>query len=103
MKHAAQEGGYVDPCKVDKILTIPEQPVGNWNLTNSNIAALAQYISTTSLEDIAVKYLNMDFEEIRNLKWKNKDNQSFFKHSLLHQWLQGNSGPDSAYVSILLI
>ena len=102
MKDASMQG-YCDMHKVNDVLTIPQQPVGKWNLTNHQIVSLAEAISSKNLEDIAMGFWNISFEEVSNLKWKHKGDQVAFKRSLLQRWLQEHPGPDSAKVSAFWI
>ena len=56
------------------------------NLTNYQYVSLGQVISCTSMESIALGYLNIDEEKIKNLKAARRDDMEGFVRDLIKDW-----------------
>ena len=56
------------------------------NLTNYQYVRLSQSISCSSMESIALGYLNIDEEKIKNLKAARRDDTEGFVRDVIKEW-----------------
>ena len=68
-------------------------------LSNRQIVRLASAISVDNMESIALGYLGIEEETIRNLKHENRESAQSFNRSLLRHWMNKNAGPNQVQVS----
>ena len=67
-------------------------------LTNVHIVKLAEMISARGMDVIAMKYLNIDWEEIENSKMEHKLDIEGFNHDMIRKWAYRNPGPNQVKV-----
>ena len=59
-------------------------------LTNYQVVRLSQVISCTQMEAIALGYLNIDDEKIKNLKAARRDDTEGFVRDVIKEWAYRN-------------
>ena len=67
-------------------------------LTNNQIVHLARSISHDDMESIALGYLGIEDEMIKNLKTEDRENIEAFNRSIIRNWMYRNSGPNQKQV-----
>ena len=85
--------GYDEITSVDKRYA---------QLTNAQYVRLARVISSDNMESIALGYLSIEKETIRNLRYENRDNAEAFNRNVLEKWANMNPGPDQVKVGMYL-
>ena len=68
-------------------------------LTLSQVVRLARVISCDAMESIALGYLGIEEETIKNLKFENQGKAEAFNRSLLRQWIFKNPRNAQSQVS----
>ena len=68
-------------------------------LTNNQIVRLAAAVSSRDMESIALGYLNIEDETIKNVKYENKDNAEVFNRGIIRRWTYQNPGHKQTQVS----
>ena len=71
-------------------------------LTNHQIVRLARALSTDAMESIALGYLGVEEEMIKNLKAEHRENIEAFHRSIIHNWMHRNPGNNQVQVSEVL-
>ena len=71
-------------------------------LSDDIIARLAESISATNMETIAINYLKIPFETVENLKYNDRGNATALNRSLLNRWKCMNPGGNQVQVSFKL-
>ena len=71
-------------------------------LTTYQIVRLARAIDTKNMESLALAYLNIKRERLKNLRYENKDDTEAFNREVIHDWICGNPGINHVEVSINL-
>ena len=70
-------------------------------LTESQIAHLAQAIYSNNMESIALAHLGEKSETIKNLKTQHRDNIEAFNRDLIRNWMYRNPGNDQKEVRLI--
>ena len=70
---------------------------GESRLSNNQIARLAQDISVSNMQSIAMLHLDIDWEDLENLKVK--QNVAAFNRDVIIKWAFKNSSPEQVQVS----
>ena len=70
-------------------------------LTNNQIVRLARAISSRDMESIALGYLGLEDETIKNVKYENKDNAEAFNRDIIRRWTYQNAGDKQTQVKKL--
>ena len=90
---ASNDGGYVDPAKLEEILSfsftqkeMPEIKSDSRQLTNYQVVRLSQVIFGSSMESIALGYMNIDEQKIENLKSARRDDTEGFVRDVIKVW-----------------
>ena len=68
-------------------------------LTNNQIVRLAAAMSSRDMESIALGYLDIEDETIKNAKYENKDNAEAFNRDIIRRWTHQNPGHMQTQVS----
>ena len=71
---------------------------GDWSLAASEIAQLAEAISSTNMTTIAIRYLDIDPETTESLREKHRGNTEAFNRDIIQRWANMNSGPNQLEV-----
>ena len=72
-------------------------------LTNHHKVRLARAISSSDMESIALGYLGVEEETIKNLKAEHRENIEAFNRSLIRNWMHRNAGNCQTKVNVSLI
>ena len=72
---------------------------GSDRLTNKHMIRLAEVIAAKHMEEIAMLYLDIDWEEVENSKKDHRDDVKAFNRDKLRKWAYKNSGPNQAQVT----
>ena len=75
---------------------------GKTSIATKDIVRLAEVITAKNMDSIAMKYMNMEWETLENLKGENKDDAQAFTRDVLRKWCYMNSGPHQAEVNFFL-
>ena len=67
-------------------------------LSTRHIARLAPVISDTDMETMALGYLGIKEEMVKQLRQENKDQSEAFNRAVLTKWKNMNSGNDQVKV-----
>ena len=67
-------------------------------LTNTDVVRLARVISSREMESIALGYLGIEEETIKNFKAEKRDDAEAFNRSVIRRWAYKNSGPSQKQV-----
>ena len=67
------------------------------HLTNYQIVILAESISASAMEKIALAYLGVDFDEVQNLKREHRDVEGF-NRAMIRKWAYRNPGANQVKV-----
>ena len=67
-------------------------------LSTRHIARLAPIISDTDMETVALGYLGVKEEMVKQLRYQNKDQSEAFNRAVLTKWKNMNSGKDQVKV-----
>ena len=73
---------------------------GKGQLTNNQIVRLAAAISSRDMEPIALRYLGIEEETIKNFKDARRDNLEAFNRDIIQHWICKN--PESNQVEVRL-
>ena len=71
---------------------------GESRLSNTQIARLAQDVAVCNMESIAMLYLDIDWEELENLKVKHRGNVAAFNRDVIIKWAYKNPSPQQVKV-----
>ena len=71
----------------------------NMDLRDDLISRLAESISATNMETIAINYLKISFETVENLKYNDRGNAVALNRSLLNLWKCMYPGGNQVQVS----
>ena len=63
---------------------------GDNQLTNNQIVRLARAISSRDMESIALGYLDIEEETIKNLRDVRRDNVEAFNRDIIRHWMHKN-------------
>ena len=69
-------------------------------LTNNQIVRLATAISNRDTESIALGYLGIEEETIKNFKDARRDNMEAFNRDVIQHWVHKNPEPNQIEVSL---
>ena len=69
-------------------------------LTNAQTVRLAASISNRNLQRVALKFLDLDYETLVNIKHENRGDSMEFNRAILLQWAKMNTGANQVKVSI---
>ena len=72
---------------------------GGMSLSDDIIATLAETITATNMETIAIKYMKIPFETVENLKYNDQGNAVALNRSLLNLWKCMNPADNQVQVS----
>ena len=72
-------------------------------LTNKQRVKLAAKISKSSMKSIALGYLDLDEETIKNLDDTNKDDVEGFNRDVLKMWENKNYGRNEVQVGVFTV
>ena len=75
---------------------------GSSGLSDDLIGRLAESIAAPELEKIAMNYMKIPFETIKNLKYNDRGNAVALNRSLLNLWKCMNPGDNQVQVSFKL-
>ena len=75
---------------------------GVGQLTNNQIIRLAAAISSRDMESIALGYLGIEEETIKNFKEARRDNLEAFNRDIIQHWVCKNPEPNQAEVLVQL-
>ena len=75
---------------------------GSKKLNDDLIGKLAESISVTNMETIALNYLKIQSETVENLKYNDRGNAVALNRSLLNLWKCMNPGGNQVQVSFEL-
>ena len=73
---------------------------GEGQLTNNQIVRLAAAISSRDMESIALGYLDIEEETIKNFKDARRDNLEAFNRDIIQHWVCKNPEPNQAEVQL---
>ena len=68
-------------------------------LTNNQIVRSAAAVSSRDMESIALGYLDIEDETIKNVKYENKDNAEAFNRGIIRRWACQNPGDKQTQVN----
>ena len=71
---------------------------GKGRLTNSQIVRLAESITARSMETIAMKYLDVDWEEVEKSKTEHRGDMEGFNQDMIRTWAFRTPGPNQVTV-----
>ena len=72
---------------------------GTARLTTKDIICLAEAIAAKHMEEIAMLYFDIDWEEVENSKKEHREDVKAFNRDMLRKWAYKNSGPNQAQVT----
>ena len=75
---------------------------GSKKLSDDLIGRLAESISVTSMETIAINYLKIPFETVENIRFNHRGDAVALNRSLLNLWKCMNPGDTQVQVSFKL-
>ena len=70
----------------------------NWSLSNEEIEDLAQVIVSKHMVTIAIKYMNLPYETVENLKIMRQNDATELNRTLLVVWRNKNPGVNQTQV-----
>ena len=73
---------------------------GDWTLTNSDIARLAAAVSSTNMDTIVVRYLDMDPETLESMRDGHRGKAEAFNREVIRRWAYKNPGPHQVQVNL---
>ena len=73
---------------------------GDWTLTNSDIARLAAAISSTNMDTIAVRYLDMDPDTLESMRDQHRGKAEAFNREVIKRWAYKHSSPHQVQVNL---
>ena len=76
---------------------------GEGQLTNNQIVRLAAAISSRDMESIALGYLGIEEETIKNFKDARRENLEAFNRDIIQHWVCKNPEPNQAEVQLFPI
>ena len=76
---------------------------GKKSVTTKQIVLLAEVITLKNMDSIAMKYMNIEWEDLENLKIENKGDTHAFNRDVLRKWCYMNSGPNQVEVRFVFI
>ena len=68
-------------------------------ITNGQIVQLAEAISVRAMKLVALRYMGLRFETIKNLQVENRGDSRAFNRVLIWKWTCMNPGPNQVKVS----
>ena len=71
---------------------------GSGRLTNKEMIRLAEAITGKHMEEIAMLYFDIDWEEVENSKRDHRDDVKAFNRDMLRKWAFKNSGQNQVQV-----
>ena len=81
-----------------KITTMAAKRKDN-TLTNYQLVALGRSISKQNMKSIALAYLELDKETLKNIESESQDDPESFNRDVIEKWENKNSGDDEVKVS----
>ena len=73
---------------------------GDWTLTNSDIARLAAAVSSTNMDTIAVRYLDMDPDTLESMKDEHRGKAEAFNREVIKRWAYKHPSPHQVKVKL---
>ena len=68
-------------------------------LSNTQIARLTQAVAVSNMESIAMLYLNIDWEDLENLRVKHRENVATFNRDVIIKWAYKNQSTQQVKVN----